>query len=165
MGLDITALGSIQPCSQHGDSDASYGAGHVYLNVYENAFPERAVPITEGCYVANKQMHFRAGSYSGYNRWREQLSMFALGVMPQMVWDYPNVYEGKPFYELINFADNEGLIGPIVSVKLAADFAEGFGPAAEWAGVNDPTGYWFSKYGEWLKAFQIAANAGAVQFH
>src|SRR5262245_9726177 len=41
------------------------------------------------CTPRTEQHSFRAGPYSGYNWWREQLCRFALGVKPGSVWSQP----------------------------------------------------------------------------
>jgi hypothetical protein len=65
-----------------------------------------------------------------------------------------------PFSELIHFSDCEGVIGTAVSKKLAADFAA-FDEKAKAAGNER----YYAKYQEWRKAFEMAANGGAVDFH
>jgi hypothetical protein len=60
--------------------------------------------------------------------------------------------------ELINFADNEGIIGTTACAKLAKDFAE----HAAKAGRNG----WCAKlYRDWQTAFEMAADGGCVDFH
>lgn len=81
--------------------------------------------LPEGRYSPSKEYRhhsFRAGSYSGYNRWRETLSLAIHGVMPSIIWDSPGEYKGKDFFEIINFSDCEGFMGPQVSKKLHSDF-------------------------------------------
>jgi hypothetical protein len=65
-----------------------------------------------------------------------------------------------PFYELINFFDNEGTLGPVVAAKLAKDFADHRSKAEQ---VEDV--FFVESYREWDKAFQMAAKQGAVEFH
>ena len=116
-------------------------------------------------------MGFRAGSYSGYNHWREKLAeiagypsietdRFGSG-LKEMRHDAGAREAGSgPFYELIWFSDCEGIIGPITSAKLARDFAD-FQAKAD--AVEDD--YWREKYGKWRQAFEMAAEEGAVDFH
>jgi hypothetical protein len=71
-----------------------------------------------------------------------------------------------PFYELINFADHEGVIGPKTSAKLAGDFAafaEKSKAFAESLSVEDRDG-WNELYELWRRAFEVAAHRGAVLF-
>lgn len=109
-------------------------------------------------------MHFRAGSYSGYNAWREWLAKTIHGVTPQTIWDNPDQYIGKPFYELIEFSDCEGTIGPKISAKLAEDFRNYFADIDSLDETDDVDCY-KTKYRDWQKAFELAANTGAVCFH
>ncbi len=118
-------------------------------------------------YTEQTKMHsFRGGSYSGYNWWRRHLCQFALDEDPEDVWADAEYYEGKPFYEIIDFSDCEGHIGTKVSAKLAKDFREHSDKAAEYATtIPDGEGeYWLATYMEFLEAFELAAQNGVVQF-
>lgn len=121
-----------------------------------------AVPVSE-------TIEFRAGSYSGYNWWREQLCELALECEPSEVWEDPEVYEGQPFVELINFSDAEGAIGPKTSAKLAADFRAHEPRVAAWAEEHivegDNRAYFIELFGEWKRAFELAAEDGFLLFH
>lgn len=103
---------------------------------------------------------FRAGSYSGYNRWRELLSRFALGVEPNDVWEDAEAFEGKPFVELINFSDSEGCIGPEAAAKLKRDFDSQAARAKTWGDSED----FFPLYEEWQLAVSLAADEGVLVF-
>ena len=106
--------------------------------------------------------HFRAGSYSGYNAWRQWLTSIVHGVEPRDVWSNPDNYKGKPFYELIHFSDCEGCIGPKTSAKLAQDFAD----YQSTIDAMPDDGTWFkSAYREWRHAFETASGSGFVEFH
>ena len=91
----------------------------------------------------------RAGSYSGYSAWRDDLRRQF----------NPDTEPDKPFYELIWFADNEGTIGPEAAADLLADFlahADAYTPAME---------YFRENYRDWTRAFELAADGGLVDFH
>ena len=60
----------------------------------------------------NGQQAERSWSYHGYNAFRRALCRAALGVDPETVWDDRDAWAGHPFVLLIDFADNEGCIGP-----------------------------------------------------
>lgn len=150
MGLDITAF------AQHYPSDEDRGT-FAYINP---DFPGQADDVKEGYYVScGDSLYFRAGSYSGYNEWRRWLAGL-VGTTPEKVWgDKPQI----PFYELIDFADNEGTIGPAVSAKLRDDFLNNLEKARnDETAKNEP--YYFQKYICWLNAFTIAAQDGMVMF-
>lgn len=172
MGLDISYYRQAKFVRAPADDDDGYNEGLV--RIYTNPdFAERADRLADGLYSAEFGDDFRAGSYSGYNRWREELARFA-GYPPTRHdggYGGPRdlcaaaCWEGAtgPFSELINFADNEGVIGPITAGKLARDFAEWDARAKAHQG---PLGEWFyESYCQWRKAFETAADAGFVSFH
>lgn len=179
MGLDITAHSKISPLVLEGvaddnRSDAAYDAGGfvAYLN---DAFAGRADDVVDrATYQSEDSFGFRAGSYSGYNEWREQLAKFAGYPLlaterhGQIVYRHDAAAwaaDSGPFWELIHFSDCEGVIGSAVSAKLAKDFAE-HQAQADALPDDDADGDWFKKrYADWRKAFDMAADGGCVEFH
>lgn len=116
----------------------------------------------------SEEVGFQAGSYSGYNRWRENLCRFANGVAPDTIWFDEETWAGKPFFELVMFSDAEGTIGPKTSAKLAKDFADYelhcLSAAQQLADVDERE--WFvEKYEDFRAAFELAAQDGFVIFH
>lgn len=179
MGLDITAHSRITriegPFDADGEPvDAVTGEPVDYaFRAYVNPdFNGREGDIkNDGIYVAEASRGFCAGSYGGYNAWRNELAK--LGGYPEKSVDRyktGNVQfrhdegawaaESGPFWELINFSDCEGVIGSEVAAKLANDFAE-YQEKAE-ATQND---FFIARYNDWRKAFEMAADNGAVDFH
>ena len=174
MGLDITAYRQLTPDSAHRlnfekprMNRVRFGASMEWS---ESAFPGRGQGVESNItYRYTDIMRFRAGSYGGYGTWRRQLAMLA--GLPDLTGlageDYKVAVEsmhGKPFSELVNFADNEGVIGPVVSAKLAKDFRDHL-PQAEALNRQSLNSAWFlAKYNEWMAAFEMAADGGAVQF-
>jgi hypothetical protein len=172
MSLNITAFSRAR--FVHNDEACKEDDHHTIWSMPE--FVDRLDGKEIGCYVSDgKEMAFAAGSYSGYNRWREILSFVALDVVPEVVWENVDEYAGKPFVELINMADNEGAIGPVTSRKLAMNF-EGLRGSVEYKlqevvekrGLHrwfDEEGkWWLKKYDEWHKAFVLASDGGFVDF-
>ena len=176
MGLDISAYRGIEKidCVFDEDGDPIDPATREYVDydarAYVNPdFPGRADGIeNKGVYKAEESMGFRAGSYGGYNQWREELAKLAgyaladytiYGTTTQRHDAGAWAATGGPFWELITFSDCEGVIGPIVSAKLAKDFQE-FGERAKGIG-----GYFYDRYQEWRAAFEMAADNGMVRFH
>ena len=176
MGLDITAYREIKKVDLPDDSEevseAFYAEGGFRL--YHNSdFSGRADDVPEGDYICAEDLGFRAGSYSGYNSWREQLAQmagypkaraegFRDGAMrhDQGAW---NATEG-PFWEMITFSDCEGVLGTATCAKLAKDFADWQERAEAFSASADDK--WFiTKYNEWRAAFDLAAVGGAVMFH
>lgn len=163
MGLDITAYGKIERIEPQPEyEDTPDDVARLCANP---DFPGRADDVKDGYYTYGERIRFAAGSYGGYNAWREQLA--ELAGYPAVLHDSKmlcaaGAWEAVagPFWELIEFADNEGTIGAAVSAKLAKDFAE-FQPKAD-AHPDD----WFSdRYAHWRRAFELAADGGAVRFH
>lgn len=158
MGLDISALGHVRYLGEQ-EFDGCDDFYHASVN---SDFAERADGRRTGFYQATEQIDFNASSYGGYNRWREQLCEMALGVAPQAVWDDPERYRAQPFYDLIDFADNEGLIGPETARRLAHAFAAHDDRAREtWSGDE----YSYRLYCNFWTAFELAAADGLVEFH
>jgi hypothetical protein len=118
MGLDITAykkLTIVPGAAINGDGepeDDTLWTPGASMEWSEGHWPGRAagIPDAKAVYSYTDSFCFHAGSYGGYNVFRSELESFARGA--------------GPFAELIEFADNEGVIGPVVSQKLAADFAK-----------------------------------------
>jgi hypothetical protein len=166
VGLDITAYETVERIGDEFDpekEDEYYDAGKEYFSLYlaHESFADHADDITPGAFTSNDEaMGFRAGSYGGYNHWREWLSERALGVSPEQVWHNLDKYRDKPFFELIHFSDCEGFIGPKTSAKLAKDFAEHAEQIKE-----EQDEYNCAKYDLWQSAFELAADTGVVKFH
>lgn len=171
MGLDISVYRQLRQVTDlpPEESDERYELLHVF-NIDE--FAGREVPLTLGAHYTTDAERdcFRAGSYSGYGRWREQLAAMA-GYPPvdgegfshrhsNGAW---NATEG-PFWELICFADNEGVIGSVAAAKLALDFAAHDEMAKGFA-ANDLQPWFYEMYQTWRRAFEAAADGGAVEFH
>lgn len=165
VGLDITAYEHAEIAPEHEWADSCYDdPRHVRAFVYKGFERSLRGLVADRCYVVNGfGMDFRAGSYSGYNRWREQLCRAALGVSPEDIWHDIGSFQDKPFFELIHFADNEGTIGP----EAAADLAEDFRSMASRVRplLEGPDGYGAAKYDDWQAAFELAAKGGLVDFH
>lgn len=162
MGLDITAYEHIQfikskPTGGYPDADYDRPETEPLFYNYE-CFTPRSDGNPEGLYlISGDTYRFPAGSYSWYGQWRDQLA--------DMVEYHCELDEDAsgPFDEIINFADNEGTIGPATSAKLAKDFADWQQRADEFK-CEDAE--WFRRlYADFRKAFELAANTGAVKFH
>lgn len=165
MGLDITAYSNLKALNRK-PTDDDYDEKVVIYS--DDHFKARLDGMPDGTYETTndtKETRFRAGSYSGYSHWRSMLAKLALDTTPEYIWEHLSDFEGKPFIELINFSDCEGAIGPKTAKKLAADFAA-FEERAEALYKDHEDGnYFLSKYKEWKKAFELAAQNGFVRFH
>ncbi len=193
MGLDITAYSRLKHVGNHekdaalnegepggGADDWCYYDGHVQAVAYD-CFPQsfRGIPVVGektgrdcrflvgGCYEITDETEtiaFRAGSYGGYSAWRKDLASQFNPVEYGIESGRPTMSEpdpDKPFYELIWFADNEGSIGPEAAADLLADFREHADryvkPEGEW---TTPT-----RYENWTRACELAADSGLIRFH
>jgi hypothetical protein len=169
MGLDILAYRGLTKAPEAElDKDGypvEYNKFHVFdastITGTEREWPGRTEGVEPGVYSAADSFGFRAGSYGGYNSWRDWLARISGWGSAKACWNSRKT--GDPFYELINFSDCEGIIGPRVAAKLAKDFAD-HAIKAKALSAEDDT-YYFEKYGDWQKAFEMAADNGAVSFH
>jgi len=162
MGLDITALRRVElsPAGDDADPDAMYEQGYEFAYVGSGDFADRADGLVTGYYKGTERLDFRAGSYHGYNDWRAWLCRTMLEVEPVEVWGNPDAFDDKPFFELIHFADNEGIIGPETSKRLAQAFDVGDAKAR----ATGDTDY-YGLYRRFQQAFELAADGGLVEFH
>lgn len=172
MGLDISYFSKIEFVRALGESDyADWPRERALFNVNRL----RCDGFEAGAYTAVEAGDFRAGSYSGYNEWRELLAKLT-GKTARGIWieeqkscasDTHQTPNRGPFVELINFSDCEGTIGPRTCAKLAKDFQDWRERAEKFAqslgGENGQ--YFMRKYSAWQEAFETAANEGCVDLH
>lgn len=165
MGLDITAASRMEfVCALEGDEDDwPDGLRFVYANP---DFPDHIDGRTEGLYrITGMDFNFRAGSYHGYNYWRSQLSELALGAPADDVYADPSRFVGKCAYELINFSDCEGSIGPETCAKLRDDL-DGLRRSLQPKHLElVNAGYSDGLLDTWIDAFRLGADGGFVMFH
>jgi hypothetical protein len=161
MGLDVTALSKVKFISADGEYDEMTDRGYEWIGRTNRDWLDRADGRTNGYYSYEERLDFPAGSYSGYGAFRHWLSSTMLGVAPAIVWGNSRTYQDKPFYELINFADNEGVIGPGPAKRLAEAFAAHDKQARD----DNAPGSYYEEYVTWWRAFELAAEDGLVEFH
>lgn len=121
------------------------------------------------CYEVQDRIEALARSYTGYGIIREHICHAVLGIEPETVWHNAEEYRDKPMYEFINFADNEGCIGPAACARLAADFEqnrEKFVLYAESVSSDDTDDYsaeeLVESYDRLAEGFRHAADTGLV---
>jgi hypothetical protein len=162
VGLDITVYSDI--CFVLGQKAAEDDDRYTLLYVNPGC-SKQADGIESGLYTCNDEVRFRAGGYGWYNWWRECLAKMALDVNPVNIWDSPEVFAGKPFVELINFSDCEGIIGPKTSAKLHKDFKAFHEQAKSLTNTENKEGF-LGTYECFMGAFEVAATKnGVVKFH
>jgi hypothetical protein len=187
MGLDIAAYSGLTKLDVLFDSDGEpvdpVTRESLDYDVYDfncrinHDFPGRADGLEDrAVYKAVDSMSFRAGSYGGYNAWREELASLAkyeAVSVDQYNTGNPRLRHdqgawnqtGGPFHELICFSDCEGVIGPVVSAKLAKEFADWDERAKTHGDTLERTDWFYPLYQKWRQAFEMAAQNGAVDFH
>ena len=159
MGLDIVAYQGLTK------TDAEEN-----IHVSHNEFGYNSDLQTGWYDCEGESFHFRAGSYSGYNSWRRALCEAIHGVSDVEFWKDAENFIGQPFYELINFSDCEGQIGPKVSEKLFQDFEnpENEKKFLDYCKTNFGTDYledfYQANWDDFKKAFEIARQGGLVQW-
>ncbi len=158
MGLDISVYTNLRAATLPIDEDNWVDAeGEEFLHNEGHSFLERCPELNEpqiGEYVCG----FRAGSYTGYNRFRDQLAFKVSGKPAEDYWNAGT--ENLPMHDMINFSDCEGYIGTASCKRLADQFTEHLPGLV----FDDP--YFNQKVREWAIAFKIAAdNNGCVVFH
>lgn len=177
MGLDITVVTKwrdpIEPATEYEDAAGDYIRGSDW-NDPEFAARGEGLP-EKSVVVAEQGTGFCAGAYSRYNRWRNQLARLAL--YPEKTEKGTDTYlpartghdvgawmaDSGPFWELINFTDCGGTIGPVVCQKLLKDFDDFALRAAHFDWPEPGQAETFHKFHQ---AFREAAAAnGAVIFH
>ena len=159
MGLDIVAYQGLTK------TDAEEN-----IHVSHNEFGYNSDLQTGWYDCEGESFHFRAGSYSGYNSWRRALCEAIHGVSDVEFWKDAENFIGQPFYELINFSDCEGQIGPKVSEKLFQDFEnpENEKKFLDYCKEKFETAYiedlYQANWDDFKKAFEIARQGGLVQW-
>jgi hypothetical protein len=173
MGLTISAYSEVNlieaySLTERKESPADHQydlePGYVYLYAPIGRKP-MSVPVDGYYQRKGKLVHISAGSYSGYNAWRELLCDL-VGTTTFKVW-----YEGfvpPAFHELLNYSDCEGAFRTETCVKLAKDFEAWEKRAEEYARKHGLPSF-FTLYRQIQQAFDIAATAkggsGVVHLH
>lgn len=169
MGLDISVLMNavfVGPPNRESRGDLEY------IGVYDTLFPERADGYKCGMYEGQRGHRFRAGSYSGYNTYRNLVSEAMLGAPAEVVWKHEEKYKDNPFWLQVNFADNEGTIGPKTSKILSDAYNDPknrakFEAFLKTRFVDQADVKWeLESWDDWALAFKQASESnGLVSFH
>lgn len=146
-----------------------YDEDNQVLVVENKDFPGRIQGLRNNTvYNYTKYDTFDAGSYSSYNWWRNELARIA-GYKPiEFIEDGKSVLKydetawrlkNGPFWEIINFTDADGAIGPVVSEKLYRDFQKYKDKA-----MHFKNEYFIDVYLNFLNAFDVARKNGLILF-
>jgi hypothetical protein len=138
---------------------------------YVGDFPARAVDLGPA-YRPTERWDFAMG-YGWFNRWRERLALLVGITWLHEWWDQAHALEAsgreptEPFWQLINFSDCEGALGPSVCTRLATDFdawADRASAIVYSPGIDGAS--WSRSYETWRKAMHDAARTGGlIEFH
>lgn len=161
MGLDITAYERVELLSET-HTDEHYDMDDVIVVSQIPEFIGRERPLIEGAAyrASGERIDFRAGSYSGYNLWRRTLAEMSSGRQDHFYWASKDT--SLPFYPLVNFADNEGVLGSYACASLANDFDSYAAKAVDADGV---VMFFLERYEFWRRACRMAAESGCVRLH
>lgn len=187
MGLDITAYSHLELAGKMCDAEDDF-CSENHVNAFSYAsFPKsyaglagadeeftmgRSSFIGGYCYKPTDKTEMRdfcAGSYGGYSVYRNELSDLAFGMKNDLTSFGDNSYWNRltalgegPFWEQINFADNEGSIGPVAAEKLYHDYVNN---RDKFLAHVDNDERFVYLYDEWTQAYDLARHDGLVRFH
>ena len=187
MGLDVNAYSGelIRPVAGHKASLRSDGSpvprycpnrDHVvafalvgFEQSLEDAEPGRCYEIAD---QSSGSRYFYAGSYSRYHEFRGDLAMAIVGITQYEIQSNPDKYRDKPFFELIYFPDNDGVIGWKAADRLAQDFRDHRDrylavhaiPSDADPGAARDALFMRNSYDSWQGIFEQAADGGLVTF-
>ena len=154
MGLDITAYKNIRIRELTKDEEGEY-----YFS--NSGFKQSNMPILENKEIQiefDDVFDFRAGSYGGYNSFRNQLCLASNNISADELWKSEN--ENLKFYWLINFSDCEGYIGTDYCKILYDEFIKYEKEVKEKLSID-----YHDKYDKFKEAFKLAFDNGLVNFH
>lgn len=120
--------------------------------------------INRGQYKGKTSYRGVSYPYSSHSRFRESLIKLIgrtdlLDDEGKIIWGDIVVNTDIPFFDFIDFADNEGVLDWEVSSKIYDDFVK-YNDLAS----NSMDKYTYSKYVTWLETFQDAKDNGVVVF-
>lgn len=156
MGLDVRTYGNIKLAENEEDADFT-------AFVINEDWKHKIKNLQDGkAYSGDVVFRGVSYTYSAHNRFREKLVKLVgcedlLDNKGKIKWS--ELPFEIPFYDLINFADNEGCLDWEVSNIIYSDF-EKYNEKAK----SEMNEYDYSKYETWMKTFKSAKNDGVVVF-
>lgn len=178
MGVRVVGLSRMAVTEPHDRSESCQSEDHVLAFAYapfvqsmrgladhDREFDMGGTRCVGGrCYVRTDQTSERVImdlAYSSFGEWRRKLARSVLGMDLSAVWADPDAFRGRPLFELLNFADNEGVIGPAAAADLLADFREHRdvipSDEIEFPGITPLPD-------RWIQGLELAADGGLVRF-
>lgn len=154
MGLDVTAYSNFKITKVVIEEDD-------YEYYFCNSGFEQSNMNIEEQYVNidfDEDFDFRAGSYGGYNHFRNSLCLASNNITAKELWNSED--KTLKFYWLINFSDCEGYIGTGYCKILYDEFVKYEKEVKEKLNID-----YHDKYDNFKEAFRLGANNGLVNFH
>lgn len=156
MGLDVRTYGNIKLAKNEDDGDfTAFVINEDWRYKIKNLQNEK---------VYNGDVVFEGVSYaySTHSRFRKELiklvgGEYLLDNNGEIKWS--ELTSEVPFYDLIDFADNEGCLDWEVSSTIYSDFKK-YNDKAK----LEMSDYDYLRYETWLKTFESAKNNGVVVF-
>lgn len=107
-------------------------------------------------YKGEKVGRYVSYAYSGHSEFRKLLCQL-VGADINQIWNNPANYVDTPFFRIVNFPDNEGIIDWAASEILYSNFME-YKEQAE----KELAPEWFNFYMQWLELFKLGKQEGYV---
>ena len=169
MGLDVTAYERAERISGHEPTDDDHD--HGIIEAFAYAVFDRALDgmgdtvldtrtgvdcLSAGYWRTGGDEATAQTSYAGYGLYRDRLARAVIGMEYRKLLNFIGQHGDAPYFDLLNFADNEGVIGPVAARRLADDFA------------STPVKFdeaWMNKFHDDLRdCFDLAADTGLALF-
>lgn len=121
MGLRIIAYTGVVPRESLSPEDLEQTPEECFLELSNpRGYESRLAPFQPGLYVYRRHaMHEDIGGYGYYSGWRDWMSRSFVGVPAAEV---DGRHAGMPFYELVDFTDSSGFLGPDAVEELSWNF-------------------------------------------
>lgn len=158
MGLNVCVYGNIKLSK---NEDEAVFTAYVIDKKWDYKIKNL---INEGEYVADKIYSGVSYPYFTHNRFREKLIGIIgrddlLDSQGKVKWS--ELTDDLPFYDFIDFADNEGCLDWEISEKIYGDFSKYHNVAKNTLNFID-----IEHYEIWLETFKFATeNKGVVEFY
>lgn len=169
MGLDISVITkwayATTPCVL---DEHAMCTTHLRLDL-SGEFPDQVRDLQPGCIDVEARWVFRAGSYSWYNLWRDHLCRAANGFPVEEIWMDPYGEREALFWELLNFSDCQGTLGPAACAACAGDMRAYMDGGAHERYLEGLEGGLVRGFDEsmkdWSRAFEETSAGGLLLFH
>lgn len=112
-------------------------------------------------YKVTGDSHRYDSSYTSYGNFKNLLALFTTNRTYFEMCDDLTAFKDTPFYEIFDFGDNEGFIGPEVSAELNTDFKQWRDGFKKFIKEDF---YLLEKYDDLLHVYEKGADNGIVSF-